>query len=147
MSCTKNGLIFQHHTHGDWVWVLSIKSWLFPLYLFWTAALSVTNLVHVHQQECLVKRFICCTEGQSHSEGSELHFMHVCTLKKKSEAKLLNKEAWKCVFFESRFIKYGILCNDKGKSETGDWAYFFHVFAGIFCKMPDTDWWHNIMNY
>ena len=32
--------------------------------------LSLT--VHVHKLECLVKRLLCCIEGQSHSEGSEL---------------------------------------------------------------------------
>ena len=28
--------------------------------------------VHVHKLECLVKRLLCCIQGQGHSEGSEL---------------------------------------------------------------------------
>ena len=31
--------------------------------------LSLT--VHVHKLECLVKRLLCCIQGQGHSEGSE----------------------------------------------------------------------------
>ena len=34
------------------------------------AQLSLT--VHVHKLECLVKRLLCCIQGQGHSEGSEL---------------------------------------------------------------------------
>ena len=30
--------------------------------------LSLT--VHVHKLECLVKRLLCCIQGQGHSEGS-----------------------------------------------------------------------------
>ena len=32
--------------------------------------LSLT--VHVHKLECLVKRLLCCIQGQGHSEGSKL---------------------------------------------------------------------------
>ena len=32
--------------------------------------LSLT--VQVHKLECLVKRLLCCIQGQGHSEGSEL---------------------------------------------------------------------------
>ena len=32
--------------------------------------LSLT--VHVHKLECLVKRLLCCSQGQGHSEGSDL---------------------------------------------------------------------------
>ena len=32
--------------------------------------LSLT--VHVHKLESLVKRLLCCIQGQGHSEGSEL---------------------------------------------------------------------------
>ena len=32
--------------------------------------LSLT--VHVHELECLVKRLLCCIQGQGHSEGYEL---------------------------------------------------------------------------
>ena len=28
--------------------------------------------VHVHKLECLVKRLLCCIQGQGHSEGFEL---------------------------------------------------------------------------
>ena len=32
--------------------------------------LSLT--VHAHKLECLVKRLLCCIQGEGHSEGSEL---------------------------------------------------------------------------
>ena len=43
-------------------------------YMFWTAdffgnQLSLT--VHVHKLECLMKRLLCCIQGQGHSEGSD----------------------------------------------------------------------------
>ena len=40
------------------------------LLIFWGDQLSLT--VHVHKLECLVKRLLCCIQGQGHSEGSEL---------------------------------------------------------------------------
>ena len=40
--------------------------------------LSLT--VHVHKLECLVKRLLCCIQGQSHSEGSELQWMFARTI-------------------------------------------------------------------
>ena len=40
------------------------------LLIFGGDQLSLT--VHVHKLECLVKRLLCCIQGQDHSEGSEL---------------------------------------------------------------------------
>ncbi len=40
------------------------------LLIFGGDQLSLT--VHVHKLECLVKRLLCCIQGQGHSEGSEL---------------------------------------------------------------------------
>ena len=40
------------------------------LLIFGGDQLSLT--VHVHRLECLVKRLLCCIQGQGHSEGSEL---------------------------------------------------------------------------
>ena len=38
------------------------------LLIFGGDQLSLT--VHVHKLECLVKRLLCCIQGQGHSEGS-----------------------------------------------------------------------------
>ena len=40
------------------------------LLISWGDQLSLT--VPVHKLECLVKRLLCCIQGQGHSEGSEL---------------------------------------------------------------------------
>ena len=40
--------------------------------------LSLT--VHVHKLECLVKRLLCCIQGQGHSGGSELQRMFARTI-------------------------------------------------------------------
>ena len=40
------------------------------LLTFWCDQLSLT--MHVHKLECLVKRLLCCIQGQGHSEGFEL---------------------------------------------------------------------------
>ena len=40
------------------------------LLIFGGEQLSLT--VRVHKLECLVKRLLCCIQGQGHSEGSEL---------------------------------------------------------------------------
>ena len=40
------------------------------LLIFGGDQLSLT--VHVHKLECIVKRLLCCIQGQGHSEGSEL---------------------------------------------------------------------------
>ena len=44
------------------------------LLIFWGDQLSLT--VHV---ECLLKRLLCCIQGQGHSEGSELQWMFART--------------------------------------------------------------------
>ena len=48
------------------------------LLIFWGDQLSLT--VHVHGLECLVKRLLCCIQGQGHSEGSELQRMFAWTI-------------------------------------------------------------------
>ena len=45
------------------------------LQIFGGDQLSLT--VHVHKLECLVKRLLCCIQGQGHSEGSGTS-MNVC---------------------------------------------------------------------
>ena len=40
------------------------------LLIFLGDQLSLT--VHVHKMEYLVKRLLCCIQGQGHNEGSEL---------------------------------------------------------------------------
>ena len=48
------------------------------IYLFFGAQLSLT--VHIHKLECLVKRLLCCIQGQGHSAGSELQWMFARTI-------------------------------------------------------------------
>ena len=36
--------------------------------------------VHVHKLEYLVKRLLCCSQGQGHSEGSEFQWMFAWTI-------------------------------------------------------------------
>ena len=48
------------------------------LLIFWGDQLSLT--VNVHKLECLVKRLLCCIQGQGHSEGSELQWMFAWTI-------------------------------------------------------------------
>ena len=49
---------------------MTISIICYKLLIFWGDQLSLT--VHVHKLECLVKRLLCCSQGQGHSEGSEL---------------------------------------------------------------------------
>ena len=42
----------------------------FDFFIFFDDQLNLT--VHVHKLECLVKRLLCCIQGQGHSEGFEL---------------------------------------------------------------------------
>ena len=46
--------------------------------LFWGDQLSLT--VHVNKLKCLVKRLLCCIQGQGHSKGSELQWMFARTI-------------------------------------------------------------------
>ena len=73
----KMGCYLLGQGHSNWVWVHSMKSWLFLLYVLncrlFGDQLSLT--VHVHKLECLMKRLLCCIQGQDHSEGSELQWM------------------------------------------------------------------------
>ena len=46
--------------------------------IVWDDQLSLT--VHVHKLECLVKRLLCCIQGQGHSEGFKLQRMFARTI-------------------------------------------------------------------
>ena len=71
---------FYLQGHSNWISVHTIKYDYF-YYMFWTGdfflggdQLSLT--VHVHKLKCLVKRLLCCIQGQGHSEGSELQWTY-----------------------------------------------------------------------
>ena len=78
----KMGCYLQGQGHSNWIWVHTMKSWLFLLYvlncLFFGGQFSLT--VHVRKLECLVKRLLCCIQGQGHSEGSGLQWMFARTI-------------------------------------------------------------------
>ena len=42
--------------------------------------LLISLTVYVHELECFVKRLLCCSQGQGHSEGSELQWMFARTI-------------------------------------------------------------------
>ena len=78
------GFCLQGQGHSNWILVHTMKYNYF-CYMFWTAdyyffgaQLSLT--VHVHKLEGLVKRLLCCIQGQGHSEGSELQWMFAWTI-------------------------------------------------------------------
>ena len=76
------GFYLHGQGHSNWLSVHTIKYDYF-YYIFWTADFLATNLVltvHVHKLECLVKRLLCCIQGQGHSEGSELQWMFARTI-------------------------------------------------------------------
>ena len=78
----KMGFHLQGQGHSNWISVHTMKYGYF-CYMFWTAdffgnQLSLTVLVH--KLECLVKRLLCCIQGQGHSEGSELQWMFARTI-------------------------------------------------------------------
>ena len=78
----KMGFYIQGQGHSNWISVHTMKYNYF-YYMFWTAdffgdQLSLT--VYVHKLECLVKRLLCCIQGQGHSEGSELQWMFAQTI-------------------------------------------------------------------
>ena len=89
----KMGCYLQGQGHRNWVWVHTMKSWLFLLYVlnYWFKKnkknllfsfgdqLSLT--VHVHKLKCLVKRLLCCIEGQSHSEDECLPGQYLWSVK------------------------------------------------------------------
>ena len=73
----KIGFCLQGQSHSNWISVHTIKYDYF-YYVVWTAdflddQLSLT--VHVHKLEYLVKRLLCCIQGQGHSKGFELQWM------------------------------------------------------------------------
>ena len=59
-----------------------MKTWLFLLYVLncWFFGDQLSLTVDVHKLECLVKRLLCCIQGQGHSEGSELQWMFAQTI-------------------------------------------------------------------
>ena len=78
----KMGFYLQGHGHSNWISVHTMKYNYF-YYMFWTAdffgnQLSLT--AHVHKLEYLVKRLLCCIQGQGHSDGSELQWMFAWTI-------------------------------------------------------------------
>ena len=54
----KMGHCLQGQGHSNWVWVHTMKSWLFLLYVLncWFFGDQLSLTVHVHKLECLVKR-------------------------------------------------------------------------------------------
>ena len=73
----KMGCYLQGQSHSNWVWVHTMKSWLFLLYVLncWSFGDQLSLTVHVRKLESLVKRLLCCIQGQGHSEGSGLQWM------------------------------------------------------------------------
>ena len=86
-------IISQSVIYEKWVSIFKVKVTVTELWfiqwnmtisiMFWTAdfldnQLSLT--VHVYKPECLVKKLLCCIQGQGHSEGSELQWMFARTL-------------------------------------------------------------------
>ena len=68
----KMGFYRQGHSNSILVHTIKYDSLFLcsELLIFWGDQLGLT--VHVHKLEYLVKRLLCCSQGQGHSEGSEL---------------------------------------------------------------------------
>ena len=78
----KMGFCLQGQAHINWISVHTMKYDYFH-YMFWTAdflsdQLSLT--VHVLKLECLVKRLLCCIQGQGQIDGSELQWLFARTI-------------------------------------------------------------------
>ena len=56
----KMGFCLQCHGHSNWVWVHTMKSWLFLICILicWFFGNQLSSTVHVHKLECLVKRLL-----------------------------------------------------------------------------------------
>ena len=52
--------------------IMTISIICSELLIFFGGADQLSLTVHVHKLECLVKRLLCCIQGQGHSEASEL---------------------------------------------------------------------------
>ena len=66
----KMGCSLQGQGHSNWVWV-HIMKWQFLLHVLnWSCCDQLSLTVHVHNLECLLKRLLCCIQGQGHSGGS-----------------------------------------------------------------------------
>ena len=79
----KMGFYLQGQGHSNWISVHTIKyDYFFILCseLLISGGNQFSLTVHVHKLECLVKRLLCCIQGQGHSEGSELQWMFVQTI-------------------------------------------------------------------
>ena len=77
----KMGFYLQGQGHINWNSVHTIKYDCFCVlncWFFMGNQLSLT--VHVHKLECLVKSLLCCSQGQGHSEGSELQWLFARTI-------------------------------------------------------------------
>ena len=68
------------------------------LQIFWGDQLSLT--VHVHKLERLVKRLLCCIQGQGHSEGSGTS-MNVCPDNISGRSNLV----WWCIIISQSIIQ------------------------------------------
>ena len=74
MSYVKMGFYLQGQGHSNKFWFvqsnMTISIICSELLIFGGDQLSLT--VHVHKLECLVKRLLCCIQGQGNNKGSEL---------------------------------------------------------------------------
>ena len=78
----KMGFYIQGQGHSNWISVHTMKYNYF-YYMFWTADFvgnQFSLTVHVPKLECLVKRLLCCIQGQRHSDSSELQWMFAQTI-------------------------------------------------------------------
>ena len=84
----KMGFYLQGQGHSNWISVHTMKYdhfyymfrfiYLFIYLFIFCNQLSLT--VHVHKLECLIKRLLCCIQGQGHSKGPELQWMFARTI-------------------------------------------------------------------
>ena len=77
----KIGFYLQGQGHSNWILVHTIKyDYFYVLNCWFLGGDQLSLTVHVHKLECLVKRLLCCIQGQGHSEGSELQWMFAWTI-------------------------------------------------------------------
>jgi len=80
--CKKWGFIFTVKVTVTEFWFIQWNMTISIIYsellIFFGDQLSLT--VHVHKLEYLVKRLLCCIQGQGHSDGSELQWMFAQTI-------------------------------------------------------------------
>ena len=80
MQKTTTYFYLQGQDHSNWISVhtMTISIICYELLISLGEQLSFTVLIH--KLECLVKRLLCCIQGQGHSEGSELQWMFAQTI-------------------------------------------------------------------